>query len=143
MPVRGVSGDLRQSRSFLERHTAMRITFRRIALLSSAALLPVALSGTAVAATTPHHVVPGKPSVLSAAQVSKLSANATHRSIIVFKNQLPSMPATRADAQRRISAVATAQRGVRSQLAQVHATHVKSYQLINAISATVSSAEMT
>jgi subtilisin family serine protease len=121
----------------------MRSTFRSLTLLASAALLPVALTGTAVAASSPGHVFPGTPSVLSAAQVGQLSANATHRSIIIFKNQLSSVPATRPDAQLRVSDVHAAQSGVMSELTQVHAAHLKSYQLINAISATISTAEMT
>jgi subtilisin family serine protease len=121
----------------------MRSTSRRLTALAAAILLPVAMSGTAVAARSPGHVFRGTPSVLSAAQVQRLSADATHRSIIIFKNQLSSLPARGATAQQRIRAANTAQRGVMSELARLHSGHLKSFHIINAISATISSAEIT
>src|SRR5450755_2912151 len=122
----------------------MRSTSRRLTALIAAVLLPVAMSGTALAAKSPsHRVFKGEHSVLTKAQVSRLSADATHHSIIIFKNQLSSLPARGVTEQRRVRAAKTAQSGVMSELTRLHAGNRKSYQIINAISATISSAEMT
>jgi subtilisin family serine protease len=119
-----------------------RSSFRLPALLISAALLLLVVGGIAAAASSGrHHVFRGKRSVLSAADIRRLSAGAKKRSIIIFKNQLSNLPARRGTARARASAASAAQAGVRAELAQVHATHVRSYQIINAISATISTAE--
>jgi subtilisin family serine protease len=120
-----------------------RSRFRLAALLTAAGLLPLAISGTAAAARAPGHTIfKGKHSILTAAQVERLAARATHRSIIIFKNQLSSLPAKGATAGLRIRAANAAQAGVLAELRQVHATHVHSFHIINAISATISSAEI-
>src|SRR5215467_4593446 len=121
-----------------------RSRFRLAALLTAAGLLlPLAISGTAAAARAPGHTVfKGKHSILTAAQVERLAAHASHRSVIIFKNQLSSLPAKGATAGLRIRAANMAQAGVLAELRQVHATHVHSFHIINAISATVSSAEI-
>ena len=119
-----------------------RLGFRLFALLTTAALLPLAISGTAAAARSPGHAVfNGKQSVLTAAQVEHLAARATQHSIIIFKNQLRSMPAAGATATARTRAASAAQAGVMAELRQVHASHVRSFHIINAIAATISAAE--
>src|SRR5712691_1235994 len=120
-----------------------RSGLRLAATLGTAALLPLAASGAAVAAHSPGRVFKGTKSVLTAAQVERLAAHATHHSIIIFKNQLTGLPAKGATANARIQAANATQAGVLSELRQVHATHVRSYHIINAISATVSSAEIS
>ena len=120
-----------------------RSGLRLAATLGTAALLPLAASGAAVAAHSPGRVFKGTTSVLTAAQVERLAAHATHRSIIIFKNQLTSLPAKGTTANARVQAANASQSGVLSELRQVHATHVRSYHIINAISATISSAEAT
>jgi Subtilase family/Peptidase inhibitor I9 len=120
-----------------------RSGLRLAAVLGTAALLPLAASGAAVAAHSPGQVFKGTKSVLTAAQVERLAAHATHRSIIIFKNQLTSLPATGATANARVQAANTSQAGVLAELRQVHATHLRSYHIINAISATISAAEAT
>jgi hypothetical protein len=87
------------------------------------------------------HTAAGEPSVLSAAQVRRLSAGATDRSIIIFRNQLTSLPATGGTAGPRVRAARASQAAVLSELALVHAAHVTSYHIINAVSATISAAE--
>jgi subtilisin family serine protease len=114
----------------------------RLAFLAVAGLIPLAVSGIAAAAVSPHQVFRGKPSILSAAQVRQLSANATQHSIIIFKNQLSATPATKANSQRRIQAANTAQAGVKAELTRLHAGHLKSYHIVDAMSATISSAEV-
>jgi subtilisin family serine protease len=115
---------------------------RLLVLLATAGLLPLAISGTAAAARSPGHAVfKGTHSVLTKAQVERLAAHATHRSIIIFKNQLSNLPAKGATAGLRIRAANASQAGVISELRQVHATHVRSFHIINAVAATISSAE--
>jgi subtilisin family serine protease len=131
--------------SFLEgTDSTMRFRsgLRLAAVLGTAALLPLAASGAAVAAHSPGRIFKGTKSVLTAAQVERLAAHATHRSIIIFKNQLTGLPAKGATANARIQAANASQAGVLAELRQVHATHLRSYHIINAISATVSAAEI-
>jgi subtilisin family serine protease len=111
------------------------------AFLMAAGLLPLAVSGTAEAAGSPGHVFRGTRSVLTAAEVRQLSAGATDRSIIIFKNQLPGLPARGPAVQQRIKAAIASQAGVLGELASVHATHVHGFSIINAIAATISPAE--
>src|SRR5215471_11212556 len=120
-----------------------RSGLRLTAVLGTAALLPLAASGAAVAAHAPARVFNGTRSVLTAAQAGRLAAHATHRSIIIFKNQLTGLPARGATASARVQAANTAQADVMAQLKQVHATHVRGYHIINAISATISTAEIS
>ena len=120
----------------------MRYRFRLPALIAAAGLISLSLSGTAVAAhSSPTSAFKGEPSVLTAAQVRQLAAHATDRSIIIFKNQLSSLPVRGATMQRRISAANAAQAPVMNELATLHATHVQGFHIINAIAATISSAE--
>jgi hypothetical protein len=71
--------------------------------------------------------------VLSAADVARLASDATHRSIIIFKNQLAGLPARGATVNARIKAANTAQSGVMGELRQVHAGHMTSFHVIDAI----------
>ena len=121
----------------------IRSGLRLTAVLGTAALLPLAASGAAVAAHSPGRVFKGTKSVLTATQVERLAAHATHRAIIIFKNQLTGLPAKGAAASARIQAANASQAGVLAELRQVHATQVRGYHIINAISATVSSAEIS
>src|SRR4029077_15700849 len=113
------------------------------AVLGTAALLPLAASGFAVAAHSPGRVFNGTKSLLTAAQVERLAAHVTHRSIIIFKNKLTSLPAKGSTANARIQAANASQAGVLAELRQVHATDVRGYHIINAISATASSAAIS
>ena len=89
---------------------------RLAAVLGTAGLLPLAASGAAVAAHSPGRVFKGTKSVLTATQVERLAARATHRSIIIFKNQLTSLPAMGATANARVQAANASQAGVLAEL---------------------------
>jgi hypothetical protein len=78
---------------------------------------------------------------LSAMQVKALSRNATRSVIVVFRNQLSSLPATVSFGAKRQAAVQVIQSPVVSELRQLHAAHLHSFDLINAVSATISQAE--
>src|SRR6202035_724349 len=117
------------------RHTGL---LRSVAI--TAPVLLVALSATAQAATR----APGAHSAraaLTAAQARALSRNVTDKVIIVFRNQVAGLPDTPGNAARRSSAVHSVQGQVRSSLTATHARNVKSFSLVNAISATVSPGE--
>jgi hypothetical protein len=124
-----------------------RSRFRLVALLAIAVMVPLTAAGIAVAAHRAHARKPvaahAKRSRLSAAQVQRLSARANKRTIIIFKNQLGRLPATRSNLSARVSAVQAAQAGVRAELSQLHAKNVRSFSIIDAMSATVSAAEVT
>src|SRR5215469_4812114 len=126
----------------------MRFSSRGLILLSAVALLPLSLGGSAAAAASTqntshhsYHLVRGERSALTAAQVERLAAHATHRSIIIFKDQLTRLPAKGATASLRVSTAKAEQAGVLSELSRVHATHVHGFHIINAIAATISGAE--
>lgn len=121
----------------------MRSRFRLLALSTAVGLVTLGLSGGAIAAAqSSTKAVKTDQSTLTAAQVHLLAAHATDRSIIVFKNQFASLPATGSTEQARIKAVNAAQAPVLAELAKLHATNVQGYQIINAISATISPAEV-
>ncbi len=119
----------------------MRSRFRLPALIAAAGLIPLGLSGTAVAARSPVHVAKAKLPALTVAQVRKLAAHATDRSIIIFKNQLTNLPARGATEALRVDAAAAAQAPVLAELHRLHAKHVIGFHIINAIAATISPAE--
>src|ERR1700683_5113241 len=98
-------------------------------------LVGVALPATAGAETL------GTSTRLSAVQVKALSQNATQSVIVMFKNQLSSLPANLTFGAARQDAVKEIQSPVVSELRQLNATQLHSYDLINAVSATVSAAE--
>ena len=72
--------------------------------LTGAVLLTLTVGGPARAGQGPVRVFAGKPSTLSAADIARLSANANQRSIIVFKDQFPGLPASGSTAGERVSA---------------------------------------
>jgi hypothetical protein len=78
---------------------------------------------------------------LSAAQVQTLGRNPTHPVIVVFKDQVPSLPASIASGAQRRAVVQQVQSPVVDQLRQLHAPNLRSYTLLNAVSANVSAAE--
>ncbi|MGH3399568.1 MAG: S8 family serine peptidase, partial [Streptosporangiaceae bacterium] len=103
-------------------------------------VLLVALSATAQAATQVPRAHSARAE-LTAAQARALSRNVTDKVIIVFKNQVAGLPDTPSNAARRGSMVNSVQSQVRSSLTVTHARNVKSFSLVNAISATVSRGE--
>jgi hypothetical protein len=120
----------------------MRFRFRLPAFMAAAALIPLGLSGLVAAAHPAARQSSGEPAALTAAQVRLLAADATDRSIIIFKNQLTNLPARGATLAARVSAAKAAQAPIMAELTEVHATSVQSFQIINAIAATISPAEV-
>jgi hypothetical protein len=98
-----------------------------------------------IAAGAPVFRGPDNPKAaigLTEAQVSAYSRHATERVLIVMKQQFTSM-ITRSHRlfAMRDAGIAATQKPVLHELAQVHATHVKAFTLINVIKATISKAE--
>ena len=104
----------------------------------SAVALPAAAEAqtTARAAATAAVQPP-----LTAAQAAALSTNVTDKVIVVFKNQFTGVADTPSNAAVRAADVKSIQSGVMAQLSQTHAANVKTFSLINAVSATVSPGE--
>lgn len=116
---------------------------RRLLVLLAVGLLPLSVSGAAAAHPPAHAVFKGTHSTLTAAQVERLAAHATRRSIIILKNQLSNLPAKGVTAGPRIRAANAAQAGVLKELRQLHAGHVRGFHIIDAVAATISSAEVS
>ena len=108
-------------------------TVALLLLVAAGGLPRVAGAATAAGGQTP----------LTAAQAQALSANVTDKVIVVFKNQLSATPDTPRTATARVAAVSQVQAGVVNELAQTGARQVKRFQIINALSATVSPGEAT
>jgi hypothetical protein len=70
-----------------------------------------------------------------------LSQHVDQHVIVIMKGQLAQQRVGTAAAATRAGAIHSAQRPFMTELAQVHATHVKSYTLVNAFAATVSAGE--
>jgi subtilisin family serine protease len=105
--------------------------------MSSVALPTAAEAQTASAVG--QHAASQAP--LTAEQAKALSTNVTDKVIVLLKNQFPHLADTPGGTAARSAAVRSAQSGLLSQLSQTHALDVKSFSLINAVSATVSPGE--
>jgi Subtilase family len=111
----------------------------------AASALVIAQAGAAVAAPAvtakrASAAVAQRP--LTAAQAATLSVNATQH-VIIFLRDEPRVSAGRSAMAARSAAIASSQRGVVSELAQVHAKREIAYRLVNAVAATVSAGEET
>jgi hypothetical protein len=118
-------------------------TARLWALIGAAGLaisFSAAATGTAEGSTNPSPVVPGLAK-LNASQVKALSSGKQEPMVVVFGNQLASLPANRAHRSARNAAAASLQAPLVSQLKQVKATHITSLSLLNAVAATMPAAE--
>src|ERR1700754_198421 len=119
----------------------MASRFRLGVLVAMAALLVLAGAAVAPGNRHAHRVFRGHRPALSAAQIRRLEKGAARPSIIILKNQLANLPARAATASARTAAANRAQAPIRAELARVHATHVRGFHIINAIAASVTSAE--
>ncbi len=130
----------------------MSATPRRAAsLLGVAALGVAAMTGAgwaagstalASAASTARASVP-RPSFarLSPSQVKARSSGKRERMVVVFDDQLTSLPANRAHRHAREATAASMQAPLVAQLKQVGATHITALSLLNAVAATMPAAE--
>ncbi len=117
---------------------------RTLSLVIAAASVPalvVAQSVAAAAATA----APAAPNValapMTPALAAQLSTNVNQHVIVIMKNQPAAAHVGSHAATARASAIARQQAPFMSELREVHATHVKSYSLVNSFAATVSAGE--
>ena len=101
-------------------------------LVTGALVLPSAAGATGTPAGQPP---------LTAAEAKALSTNVSDKVIVVLKNQLPTMSDSPRDEANRAAAIGHVQAGVVDELARTGARQVKRFQLINAVTATVSPGE--
>jgi subtilisin family serine protease len=110
--------------------------------LSTAALIVPLATGALVAAPVAAAATPApEQAPLTTSQAQALSSNVTDKVIVVFKDQLPATPDSPSNVANRVAAVNQVQHGVVHELALTHARQVKSFQLLNAVAATVSPGE--
>lgn len=121
-------------------------TFARNRVISAfvaAATIPLLLAGqsvTAQAGTT--HTSARQQAPLTAAQATRLSRDVNQHVIVFLKNQ-PAQAAEGTDAAAQRAATVSASQGpLMKELGEVHATHIKRYQLVNGLAATVSKGEV-
>src|SRR3984957_4146056 len=103
----------------------------------SAVALPSAAQAQTAAPAAPAAVQPP----LTAAQAAAWSTHVTDKVIVLFKNQFAGVADTPGNTAMRSSDVRSSQSGVLAQLTETHSVNVKSFSLINALSATVSPGE--
>jgi hypothetical protein len=117
---------------------------RRMSLLVAGAAVPLLLIGQAgaVNAAPAAHVTTSGQQPLTAALAASLSANASQHVIVIMKSQPAAAPVGSAKASARAAEVTNSQAAVVSELHKVHATHIKGYQLVNSLAATVSAGEV-
>ena len=129
----------------------MSLTLRKAVSLLGAAALGVAVPtgvGWAAGATarasvaTPSSANSGpRFAKLSASQVKARASGKRERMVVVFDDQLTSLPANRAHRHAREATAASMQAPLVAQLKQVGATHVATLSLLNAVAATMPAAE--
>jgi hypothetical protein len=115
---------------------------RGASLLGAAALGLTAVTGVGWAASSAA-LASARPSIskLSPSQVRARSAGKQERMVVVFDNQLGSLPANRAHRQARAAMAASIQAPLVAQLKQVGATHITKLSLLNAVAASMPAAE--
>jgi hypothetical protein len=120
---------------------------RTASLVITAAAVPALVAGQAAAAgaatTAPGSAAARSAALqpMTAALAAQLSRNVDQHVIVIMKSQLAAAPVGSHAAVLRSDAIATEQAPLMSELRQVHATHVKSYRLVNSFAATVSAGE--
>jgi Subtilase family len=98
-------------------------------------------AGWAAGSTVRANVAKPSFSKLSPSQVKARSSGRRESVVVVFDNQLTSLPANRAHRHTREVTAATMQAPLVSQLKQVRATHITTLSLLNAVAATMPAAE--
>ncbi len=124
----------------LKRHG--RSLFIATAVAGATALVAgQAASAVTVAPASARAATPALYGQMTPALAAALSQHVNQHVIVIMKGQLAQKRVGTAAAATRAGAIHNAQRPFMTELAQVHATHVKAYTLVNAFAATVSAGE--
>jgi hypothetical protein len=118
---------------------------RTVSLVIAAAAVPALVAGQAAAAGAATAAPAAQSAALApmtAALAAQLSTNVNQHVIVIMKSQLAAARVGSHAAVTRSDAIAAKQAPLMTELRQVHATHVKSYRLVNSLAATVSKGEM-
>jgi Subtilase family len=110
---------------------------RLIASVAVLAALPILVGAQPVGATTSPTTGP-----LTPALARRLSQNVNQHVIVILKRQPAAAPVGSRAALARSRSVVGAQARLMTELRAVHATHIKSYTLVDAFAATVSRGEV-
>ncbi len=115
------------------------------AVTSTIAVL-AAMAGTSVtavaASAAPVSSHPSAYRPMTRALAAQLSKNVNQHVIVILAKQFAQAHVGSKAATMRAAAVTSAQAPLMHELAQVHATHIKSYKLVNSFAATVSKGEV-
>ncbi len=117
---------------------ASRIVLALVVVASIPALVGAALVAASAAASARHVRASQK---LTPALRAVLSQNVNRKVIVILRSQLRAARVGTAAAAARADAIRLEQAPLLSELRDVRATHVKSFQLVNAVAATVSRRE--
>ncbi len=109
---------------------------KTIALLAMAVGVPAAIGAQSVAAAPTATSGP-----LTPALARRLSQNANQHVIVILKSQPAAAHVGSSAAARRADAIEATQAPLISELRAVHATHIKTFQLVDAFAAAVSKGE--
>ena len=116
--------------------SAAALAVAQAAPAAGAAASPAAASAASLAMTTSLAMQP-----LSATQAAQLSQHVNRRVVVLFRNQPRQARAGTSAARARAGRITAYQKPLMGELRQVHATHVRSYTLVNSLAATVSAGE--
>ncbi len=118
---------------------------RKVPILAAAGSIMAVVVGTSVTAVAATAAPASHPSAyrpMTSTLAAQLSKNVNQHVIVLLKQQFAAAHVGSKAAAMRANMVASAQRPLISELRQVHATHVKSYKLVNSFAATVSKGEV-
>ena len=121
------------------RSQAGTIRSRHAVIFAAAVAAPLIVIGQASAVGAAPVAAANQP--MTAALAAQLSTNVNQHVIVILKSQFGSAAVGSTMARARVASVSAAQAPLMSELRQVHATHVKNYQLVNSLAATVSAGE--
>jgi hypothetical protein len=147
LDLAALEDEARMRVSLAGREPAARSKIRKLSLVLAVTSVPALVVSQSIAATA----APASPAApvahagalapMTAALAAQLSRNVNDRVIVIMKSQPKALqPGTRASALRS-NAIASTQAPLLTELRAVHATHIRTYQLVNAMAATVSVGE--